>query len=330
MTQLATTQFPALPAHLQRRALARKDTPPGFLLPGGNQPARISIEGNRFTLIASDGEEMALRTLDLTMVIVGENPNMSRMYYPNAYDPKAVEYSPPDCFSDNGIGASTQASNPQSTSCTACEWAVWGSALSNVTGKKKPACQTSKKLAVLVDGKLYRFSVTPGSFGNWQTYVRFLRSAGSEPLLPTDVVTSVEFEGTGVLKFKPKAYVSEADAQLQDSFYDEHTSEYEELLGLNDKPIEVLPPKGGSVVRPEPQQRPAPQQRTPEKPKEEPLGFGSFEQTAAPAPEQTKAAAPRKPRAPAATAKEEPQEAPSDLLGSLDEAFDMPLNGYRK
>src|SRR6185437_10452546 len=111
------------------------------------------------------GMTLAEPTLSLDVVIVSANKNASRQYYdPNKpYDPTNSEG--PLCWSDNGIGPSKACQQPQAATCASCPQAVWGSAVSKMTGKPIPACSTRKKLAVLVGGQdgMFLLVVPPDS-----------------------------------------------------------------------------------------------------------------------------------------------------------------------
>ena len=350
---LTNLKFPPLPAHLRARMEERKDQPLAYLIPGGAQPARISIEGNRFTLINADGEEIPLKTLEMYMVVVGENKTMSRMYYEKMYTPGQVEFTPPDCWSDNGIGASNQCNNPQSLSCKACEWSIWGSATSSVSGKKKPACQEFKKLAVLVAGGLYRLDVKPGSFGNWQSYCKAIAKGGADVLQADDVVTLVEFESTGVLKFSPADYVNAEHVAMQTSYKKggPNHKDLVEMLGLDDKAVDKLTTK-----QPEPQAATPTQRRKPQPRTEQPQpaantqpqqGFAQARQSFAQpqdghmngrgfaAPEtnafqaqETDYDAPQEPEND--NDARNPEAPPTGMGAGIDGAFDLPLSGWKK
>lgn len=329
MSNVTTTQFPPMPAHLAKRQVpVEQET---FVIPGGAQPQRISIKDNRFTLVSRDGEEIPIQTLFLDVVIVGGNPHMSRLYYATKFDPSRSEYVPPDCWSDNGVGPSTNAGSPQNLRCDAtCKWAMWNSAPTMDGKGGKPACQSAKKLAVIVDEKLYQLKVTPGAFGNWKAYTSFLRSAGGQPLQPTDVVTRIEFESQGVLKFRPMAYIDEKVALLQEQFWagGAQHSEYAEVLGLDDRPIASLdqpqvaqnrePVQSAPINYSDPaagveKQDAAPRRGRPKKDEAPSQGF----------PEQRGFDAPETPS-------RNPPAPPPHVRSALDDAFAMPMEGFRK
>lgn len=210
------------------------------------QPQRISIEGNRFTMIKASGEAIEVNTLSIQGVVIGFNENASQMYYEEDFRPNQAEYKPPTCYSDNGIGPSTNATNPQSATCDICPRRAWGSAVSKLTNKAKPACQKHRKLAFMwrMDGQIYRLAVTPGSFANWAGLISML---GPDIMLE-DFVIEVSFAGTGILAFKP--VVETPDAALEVFEKARATQLYRDILGLDDKPIVALTAKQASDLPP--------------------------------------------------------------------------------
>jgi hypothetical protein len=234
-----------VPHHILARVQARMAVPVNdAIIGGGGQPNHISIKGNRFTLVSADGEKIELQTLFFDCIIVGHNPNMSQSYYEGAYDPLQVDFKPPDCWADNGVGPSTNAGSPQAPTCAVCDKKKWGSDTSNLTGKGKPACQSSRKLAVFYGDTIYQLKVTPGSFKNWNSYVKYLGPAGVQnPLNYEDVITRVSFAGTGVLKFEPtpggNPYVPAEAYEMMEKVKEDQI--YRDVLGLDDKPIGETP-----------------------------------------------------------------------------------------
>lgn len=191
-----------LPAHLaarQRPSMAAEAV-------AGLQRSRgphVSIADNRFTLVDGNGNEKPIQTLYMDLVVIDVNPHVSRLYYDPTKPYNKEDNTPPLCFSDNGVGASAQASEPQNTSCQLCPKSAWNSAVSKMTGKGIPACAQRKKLAVIAGGTgemVFDLTVPPASLGNWLAYVNILVQRGLEPY---DVYTRVEFESQGVLKFSP-------------------------------------------------------------------------------------------------------------------------------
>ena len=165
---------------------------------GTLQPPRISRLGNRFALIDGSGDRYEWPKLYLDVLIIDVNPHESRTFFPNGYDPD--DSSPPLCFSDNGVAPSSRAQEPQSETCAVCPRAEWTS-VSELTGKRKPACSKRQKFAVLVmdDPTMmpYLLDVPPKSLKVLSRYSAQVASfqcpgAGREADLD-DVVTRVTF-----------------------------------------------------------------------------------------------------------------------------------------
>ncbi len=235
-----------LPAHLQNRQ--RRDLV-GATLGGLNTgaPPHISIAGNRFTLVDDAGNEKAINTLNLDVCIIDANPSVSKIYFDPSkpYIPGGDNSSPPICWSDNGIGASSQASQPQHTSCQLCPHNAWGSAQSKATGADTKACNDVKKLAVLVPGieVVFLLRVPPASLKHLAKYTQTISSHGVD--LP-DAITRIEFESQGILKFTPVGYVDEATAALSEKIWAGKATEA--LVGKTDRPFQGQPPAQGALA----------------------------------------------------------------------------------
>ncbi len=227
-----TSQLPAHLAHRQKRDLSTAAI--GGISQG--QGPHISITGNRFTLIDAAGNQRPIQTLYLDVCIIDANPVVSKIFYdPNKrYDPSGGDNSPPICFSDNGQGASAQASQPQNTSCQLCPWNAWGSAVSQMTGKQTKACNDVKKLAVVVPGMgpmPFLLRVPPATLKNLAQYTNTMKGHGVD--LP-DALTRLEFESQGVLKFTPVGYVDAQTAADSEAVWASNGTDV--LLGKLDRP----------------------------------------------------------------------------------------------
>jgi hypothetical protein len=183
---------------------------------GGALPAHLSINMNRFTLVDGAGNTRE-PAMSIDICIIASNPKASRVYYDPArrYDPSGSDNAPPLCWSDNGLGPSRNSQIPQSPTCALCPNAVWGSAVSQMTGRNIPACQTGKKIALLVPGDaddmVYMFKIPPASLKNLAQYVKSLagNTLGGRTAKPSDVITRLEFESQGVVKFSPVGIIDE-------------------------------------------------------------------------------------------------------------------------
>ncbi len=210
---------------------------------GRTMPPRLSIDANRFTLIDSGGNEKPINALFIDVNFIDLNMKVSKMFWGKEYNPSEAGGDIPVCWSDNGVAPSSQAATPQHATCLGCAHNVIGSAISKFSGAKIKACVDMKKLAFIVpgdpDNMIFLMTVKPGSFKNWQTYINFLKAQkftdGSSPDL-SDVVTRLEFESQGVLKFSPVAPVPGNHALLaqRDAAWNKGTSG--DIVGQNDVP----------------------------------------------------------------------------------------------
>ena len=183
---------------------------------------RISIKGSRFRLQSPGNDDIVLQQLYLEVIIVGAGAHLSKTYYAGAYDPNASEPLVPECWSDNGVGPSIGASNPQSATCAACHANVLGSKISPTGGKLK-LCTDNKKIAVLLndipgvieqgyDGAVYELRMPYMSAKNFTTYAQDLIKRGMNI---ATVITRITFSETSEypnLQFQATNWVSEAQA----------------------------------------------------------------------------------------------------------------------
>lgn len=228
---------------------------------GGSAPPSLSISGNAFTLIDSSGEHEAVETkyIDVVIMDVNEKVPVQRVFFGigNRYD--ANNPQAPVCFSDNGIGASSSAREPQSDNCKRCPMAQWDSDISPMTGKGVPACKVIKKLAVLpIDGDepMYPFPfqlrVPVMSHEALQVYGNKFRSQQFDV---SDVVTRISFKHgeVGKLEFearKESPWATDAVDALVTELLDGKTTD--NLVGRNDVPIQ------GQIAAPSVQIKPVP------------------------------------------------------------------------
>jgi hypothetical protein len=235
----------ALPAHLQRYQSRDLGATLSQNL-GANAPPYVSIAGGRFTLIDAAGNDQPVGTFDQQMgvyidaCIIDVNDHISRVYYEKDYDPSAQTFSPPDCWSDNGVGPSTACSNPQSPTCASCQWAVWGSAIS-AQGKAIPACQQVQKCALLVPSHpqgVFLLRVPPNSHKNLRSYNELSKRSGIDI---SNVITRIYFDRTtqGTLLFSGVTWIDEVIAQAREAAYAEKKTDT--IVGRNDVARPALP-----------------------------------------------------------------------------------------
>jgi len=191
----------------------------------------------------------------LDVVLVDVNEKMSKVYYASAYSPGQAIFTPPDCWSDNGVAPSVSASKPQNDNCATCQWNVWGSK-TNPLGNKVKACDDVKKLAFVVpmlnNDMVFLLRLKGSSHRNWGGYVEKVmrHTLGARPMDPTDVITRIYFqpEAIGILQFHHLDLIDQRVARLQDQIWQAHSTD--SLVGRNDKPRSAstpLPPTNGGA-----------------------------------------------------------------------------------
>lgn len=176
-----------IPAHLA----ARIGTPSTLSqsisagISSGDATSRISIKGSRFRII-EDGTETVLDTTSLSVVIVGANPKLSKMFYTKAWD-KDAEPAAPDCYSLDGVRPHPESTKPQNDICASCPHNAWGSKI-GPTGQNLKACTDQKRLAVVAaddpTGPIYLLNVTPAALKGLNAYHKELTVRG----IPAEIV----------------------------------------------------------------------------------------------------------------------------------------------
>jgi hypothetical protein len=196
---------------------------------GAGWHPRISIEGGGFALVDGSGTRyqapIVLRQNipTLQVIIVNANEQQSRVFYDGPYDRENP--GPPTCYSDNGVGPSRMAQNPQARTCAECPNSEWGSAVSKLTGKGIPACSTKKKLAALVvgdaSGLVYQLQIPPATLkalGKYSSDIGSYTAPGTDrPADLSDMVTGLQFVPgqTGQLQFVPLAFLDAVNVDAQ-------------------------------------------------------------------------------------------------------------------
>lgn len=211
--ELMTQTQAQLPAHLQAfrsgafanvgSALAAQATSAGH--------ARISIKASRFRLNDSQGEEFVVPQHFIDVIVVDANPNKTKTFYMNKYNPAETEFKAPDCFSNNGLTPSPQSTAPQCGSCAACPHNVWGSKVTP-SGAQTKACADSQRLAVILadnpDGPVYELKIPAASITNLAQYAKSLDQRG----IPIPgIITRIEFDTKSdfpKLLFKPQGWAT--------------------------------------------------------------------------------------------------------------------------
>lgn len=194
--------IPDVPAYLQagsEAARARNLAAMGGIKAGGFP--RISQGGGKFHIIEGDQKTLItqadrpdLPAMELEVVVVGFNPNVSKTFYAGDWEPGDADE--PDCSSDNGQFPDQGVKAPQCTNCASCPQNVWGSKISKHNGKQIKACSDNKRLVIvraddIAGGQAIGLTITPGALKEWAEYVRALDGKGIEV---STVVTKVQFD----------------------------------------------------------------------------------------------------------------------------------------
>lgn len=279
-----------LPAHLQNRKNRRQvATNVHDGLGMGSMPS-VSIKGNQFTLVDSSGSEKPIETKHLDCIIVDTNPGVSRTFWgldqqgqPMAYSEQ--NFGPPVCFSDNGIGASSKATDPQNVSCRACPMSQFNWPSKIDPSKRTSACRPTKKIAVLAFTKgatgqdgVYRgdsiefpfaMRIPITSHENLRTYSnKFI----NQPFDVSDVVTRIKFVHgqVGQLDFEAVGFIDEELDEEINEITDKKATD--NLVGRGDVPIQgtlpapearPLAPRPAPAAATQPLASPAPAAATP-------------------------------------------------------------------
>jgi hypothetical protein len=163
---------------------------------GGGGGKRISIKGGVFRLMSAGKEVASIDDRHLNVVLVKAAPKISRVFYMKSYDSENV--GAPDCWSADGVKPSSEAANPQHTSCNDCPKNIAGSGQGN-----SRACRYQQRLAVVtendVGGDVLQLALPATSiFGKaegdnrpLQEYARYLVAQG---INPETVVTQMRFD----------------------------------------------------------------------------------------------------------------------------------------
>jgi hypothetical protein len=220
---------------------------------GTRAQPHISIEGDRLTLVDGNGDtEPVLTRIEkgqakgeeqvgdpcLECVIVDGGDTHSQIYYEGVYD--RSNPSPPACWSDNGIGPSTECNNPQAVSCKpdptgqhGCKWAVWGSGRAAPGSKTvPPACQKVQKLALMIPGDdiQFRLNVPPASLVQLANYNAKFKG---HPFSMVDVVTRVSIRDK-TLHFTGVRNINDAEKTWRAEIW--AAKKTDALVGRGDKP----------------------------------------------------------------------------------------------
>ena len=251
MNALVPVQYHAqLPAFLRKPEFFA-DTDKAVAGIGGGLPAHVSIKSSKLRLIDGAGQESLVNQLHLDVIVLTGNEHLSKVYYAGAFDPADV--SPPDCWSDNGVGPSAQSASPQHAICAGCPQNAFGSRVNTATGSNMKACADRKKLAVvlgadtpvMVNGvagvakayaQVYLLNLPTMSMRPWASYAKDIKNRGV-PMI--GVVTRLTFDVDAnypallyqAIGFVPSEDILDALVKLRDA------PATAEAVGSNDRPL---------------------------------------------------------------------------------------------
>lgn len=208
-----STNVIQVPAHIQariaeRRASDIKSSVLAAVLSEGFSFPKISVKSSRFRLVEDGVETPVGITLDV--VIVGANPNISKVFYSKPFTGEANVR--PDCFSNDGVRPDASVQVPVASSCQTCPHNVLGSKI-NPSGAKTKMCADQRHLAVVAaadPSKVYEFTVPVSGMKSMREYFKHLQNYG---LAPEMVVTTLGFDETAnfpKVTFTYKSCLSEA------------------------------------------------------------------------------------------------------------------------
>lgn len=212
-----------VPAHIAKRIADREannvTSAIADALAGFSSPPRISIRGSKYRLVENGVETVVGPELDV--VIVGANPNTSKVYFASDYDPKADDIFP-DCASANGKTPDADIESPVCASCSQCPNNVLGSKITQ-QGSKSKLCGDTRYLAVVPaadPSKVYSMNISVMAMKPLRTYVQGLGNYG---IIPEDVVTHLGFDDDASYplvtftkgKFLPEAALTEIEKVQQ-------------------------------------------------------------------------------------------------------------------
>ncbi len=229
MNELATFNFGAnVPAHLRRHAAVSAHQSILSNLPTGSWQ-KISYAGSKWALISAEGDKTYTGTMELDVILVRANPNISKRYYEGAYDPNK-EGTAPDCWADNGQGPGGRVPDPVSKVCATCDLNKWGSNV-GVSGKPTKACSDVKRMAVLVFAPnkaagervllpgSWELDVPGASLRNLAAYAKETEANGAAVTMVVTRLTFVPEANFPQLAFRALDWVSQAeDAAVQAAY----------------------------------------------------------------------------------------------------------------
>ncbi|PWT75892.1 MAG: hypothetical protein C5B60_04790 [Chloroflexi bacterium] len=131
------------------------------------QPPRVSIRGQRFTLVDSEGQQRPVPGDKLQFVVLAIKKPRVRFFYPPPYDPRR----PFACYSLDCIQSEPDSPERQTVFCRDCPKKEW---TQTSRGESvKPECGEKKQIVVYISGEgAWLMSIPAGSLRlYWDKYV---------------------------------------------------------------------------------------------------------------------------------------------------------------
>ena len=197
--QLMQFNMPTLPANIASQMLGNLTNSSDSFGDGFN---RLSFGGRTFHLKSGSAEtEWETRTIDIALV--ASAPNDSRVFYREAYDPKAVDPKP-TCWATDGVKPDDSVDEKQSATCDTCPQNVKGSGLND-----SRACSRRRRVVLIIeqdeDRKLYTADISASSIYapretklglfNWKDTIKQINTmARNTPgIIPTNFLLQMSF-----------------------------------------------------------------------------------------------------------------------------------------
>jgi hypothetical protein len=256
-----------LPAHLAGKA--KTDNVFANAVSAGGFPI-ISIKGKVFHVQRGDDKTLVTNGVEgepaasLEAIIVGVNPNKSKLYYDSGYEEGSV--AKPTCYSNDGLAPNADAENPQAKKCAVCPHNQWGSRITDNGGKGK-ACGDSMRLAIsppdqLNDPMLIR--VPAASLKTLGQYGAQLAKRGVEP---HHVLTKIGFDynvAHPALTFKAMRFVEADELAQVEAVLLEESETIGQITGTGNSVTPEVEHKAAEAApkpapAPEPAPKPAPE-----------------------------------------------------------------------
>jgi hypothetical protein len=147
------------------------------------------VRGDERTLVTKPGEDDPAAALEV--VIVGANPNRSRVFYKTGYEEGSN--AKPDCYSNDGKAPASDAQAPQAKTCAACVHGQYGSKV-DTNGKKGFACSNSYRIAVAPIGQLNDPMLVRIPGGTIKTFAEYVKEVSRAGYDLDEVATKIGFD----------------------------------------------------------------------------------------------------------------------------------------